>query len=306
MASRVADRLANTHITGSTASHPKATSWSQAQQSAVAQIETMFDIPTDRAKQIVQRFTEEFTEGLAEEGKDMAMIPTYGKISPLVLTLAHAIPVTGVPNGSETGTFLALDLGGTNLRVCQVTLLGGGKFTLQQSKYTVSEALKTGDVRNLFDYIAQCIDSFVTEHDTEKDDREAGPPNELHLGFTFSFPVLQTALDRGKLLTWTKGFKCTNAIGKDVVQLLQDALTRKHLNIRCSALVNDTVGTLMARAYASGDALVGCIFGTGTNAAYVEDLSKVKKLGSTSGASKMVINTEWGAFDNAVSTVLAT
>lgn len=53
------------------------------------------------------------------------------------------------------------------------------------------------------------------------------------------FPVEQTALDSGKLLTWTKGFNAKNAIGNDVVKLLQDAFDRKHMHVCCSALVND-------------------------------------------------------------------
>lgn len=54
-----------------------------------------------------------------------------------------------------------------------------------------------------------------------------------------SFPVEQTAIDAGKLLTWTKGFNTKNAVGHDVVRLLQDAFDRKHMHVRCSALVND-------------------------------------------------------------------
>lgn len=48
-------------------------------------------------------------------------------------------------------------------------------------------------------------------------------------------------------------------------------------------------------------------FGTGTNGAFVDDVAKITKLGnsiSTVGGSKMVINTEWGAFDNQVNTVM--
>lgn len=56
---------------------------------------------------------------------------------------------------------------------------------------------------------------------------------------TLSFPVEQTAIDAGKLLTWTKGFAATGAIDHDVVKLLQDALDRQHIHVRCSALVND-------------------------------------------------------------------
>lgn len=47
-------------------------------------------------------------------------------------------------------TFLALDLGGTNLRVCEVRLLGGHKFEMKQQKYKVSDELKEGEARVLF------------------------------------------------------------------------------------------------------------------------------------------------------------
>lgn len=66
-----------------------------------------------------------------------------------------------------------------------------------------------------------------------------GSQDVVHLGLTFSFPVEQTALGAGKILTWTKGFAAKNAIGHDVVQLLQDAFDRKHLHVKCVALVND-------------------------------------------------------------------
>ena len=35
------------------------------------------------------------------------------------------------------------------------------------------------------------------------------------------------------------GFSAKNAIGHDVVKLLQDAFNRKHLHVKCVALVND-------------------------------------------------------------------
>jgi hexokinase len=34
----------------------------------------------------------------------------------------------------------------------------------------------------------------------------------VHLGLTFSFPVEQTALGSGTILTWTKGFSAKNAV----------------------------------------------------------------------------------------------
>ncbi|KII95964.1 hypothetical protein PLICRDRAFT_34922 [Plicaturopsis crispa FD-325 SS-3] len=248
-------------------------------------------------------------EGLSSYNHPMAMIPSF---------------VTGVPNGTETGTFLALDLGGTNLRVCEVVLHGDHTFTLRQQKYKVSEALKTGESSALFEYLADSVDAFLTESDSESNKRPATPgipaslasslldsansyfapePTvvHLHLGLTFSFPVEQSSLDSGTLLTWTKGFSAKNSVGKDVVQMLQGAMDKKHMHVRCVALVNDTVGAMLSRAYQTGGCLLGAIFGTGTNGAYLEDVKNITKLGNSPAAAaggKMVVNTEWGAFDS--------
>lgn len=43
--------------------------------------------------------------------------------------------VFGWPTGQEKGSYLAVDLGGTNLRVCHVELEGDGKFEVTQTKY---------------------------------------------------------------------------------------------------------------------------------------------------------------------------
>ena len=139
-------------------------------------------------------------------------------------------------------------------RVCEVQLHGDKTFSLRQQKYKLSEVLKTGEATVLFgmhngqpkrqdsdwllryslDYLADSVDEFLTSMGHSIDDDEA-----LHLGLTFSFPVEQTALNKGVLLTWTKGFSAKNAVGKDVVKLLQDAFDRKHMHVKCTALVND-------------------------------------------------------------------
>ena len=51
----------------------------------------------------------EFKRGLSSDGQTLKMLPSY---------------VTTLPTGNETGCYLALDLGGTNFRVCQVHLTG--------------------------------------------------------------------------------------------------------------------------------------------------------------------------------------
>ena len=130
----------------------------------------------------------------------------------------------------------------------------------------------------------------------------------FQLGFTFSFPVEQIGINTGKLIRWTKGFDIHDAIGKDVCQLLQTEIDILRLPVKVAALVNDTVGTLMARSYASPGktgTLIGGIFGTGTNGAYVEKLDRITKLNSSGGTAdydkstgEMIVNTEWGSFDN--------
>ena len=121
----------------------------------------------------------------------------------------------------------------------------------------------------------------------------------------------QLGINRGNLIRWTKGFDIDDAIGKDVCALLQTEIDALGLPVRVAALVNDTVGTLMARSYTSPGktgTLIGAIFGTGTNGAYVEKLEKVSKMAQiekdAGGApfdkstGLMIINTEWGSFDN--------
>ncbi|KAG8987153.1 glucokinase [Tulasnella sp. JGI-2019a] len=277
---------APTMASGAVAPAPAIQSLPPQTKEELERIGKQFSLSPEKLRSIVDQFVSDLRLGLSKYGEPMAMIPTY---------------VTGVPSGDEKGTFLALDLGGTNLRVCEVTLEGNHKFSLRQQKYKVSTELKTGEATVLFDYMADSVDHFLTQMAAS-----TNVEDDIHLGLTFSFPVEQSALDKGVLLTWTKGFSAKNAIGNDVVKLLQDAFDRKHLHVRCTALVNDTVGTLMSRAYLSGgNCILGAIFGTGTNGAYVEKIDNIKKLGPEirerlgPSAQHMIINGEWGAFDNA-------
>jgi hexokinase len=67
-----------------------------------------------------------------------------------------------------------------------------------------------------------------------------------------------------------------------------------------TALINDTTGTLIASAYTDDRTKIGCIFGTGCNAAYMENIGSVPKLAHMNLDPDMpiAINCEWGAFDN--------
>ena len=179
--------------------------------------------------------------------------------------------------------------------------------------------------KELFSFLAKQIEHFLQTHHEEhfqshltrlrtlSNGETPNPRNKeiFQLGFTFSFPVNQIGINRGTLLRWTKGFDIDDAIGKDICALLQEEIDALHLPVKVAALVNDTVGTLMARSYTSPGktgTLLGAIFGTGTNGAYVEKLSKITKLKTMKdvgdydkSTGEMIVNTEWGSFDNQMS-----
>lgn len=127
-----------------------------------------------------------------------------------------------LPTGDETGKFLALDLGGTNFRVCEVTLTEEkGKFEMFQDKYRLPDAMKTSDAEHLWDFVAQCLADFIEKHHKGED------LQEFPLGFTFSYPATQDYIDHGVLQTWTKGFDIKGVEGHDVAEQLQTALHKK-------------------------------------------------------------------------------
>ncbi|KAI1812993.1 hexokinase [Poronia punctata] len=245
-------------------------------------LEEAFTVPSEKLKEITSHFVSELEKGLSVEGGSIPMNPTW---------------VMDFPDGNETGKFLALDMGGTNLRVCEITLTENkSEFDIIQSKYRMPEELKTGDADELWEYIADCLQQFVETHLDEKR-RSQG---KIPLGFTFSYPATQNYIDEGVLQRWTKGFDIDGVEGHNVVPMLEAALERRGVPIVVSALVNDTTGTLIASAYTDTKMKIGCIFGTGCNAAYMENCGSIPKLAHMNLPADlpMAINCEWGAFDN--------
>ncbi|CAK7897060.1 glucokinase-1 [[Candida] anglica] len=260
-------------------------------EKVVNEIVEQFKVEKEFLCKATQSFVDSMDTGLKHDKSSrdfMPMIPAY---------------VTSIPNGKETGLFLAADLGGTNFRVCSIKLNGDHTFAMEQSKAEIPrDLMKNSTADELFSYLAKKVKAFLCEYHSDVEDEE-----KLKLGFTFSFPVNQTAINRGTLMRWTKGFDLPDCVDKDVVELLQSNLDKLETNVHVAALANDTVGTLLARAYANNpeetksNTVIGCIFGTGTNGAYFESLENIPKLDLSTvpkDAAGMVINTEWGSFDN--------
>lgn len=131
--------------------------------------------------------------------------------------------VMSEPTGHETGEYLALDFGGTNLRVCQVTLKERN-FDIIQSKWRIREELKTGVAEELWDFLANCLQQFIETHHGPMANNMM---DEIPLGFTFSYPATQSYIDEGTLQWWTKGFDIAGVEGQNVVPMFEAALRQR-------------------------------------------------------------------------------
>ncbi|XP_021432348.2 hexokinase HKDC1-like [Oncorhynchus mykiss] len=122
---------------------------------------------------------------------------------------------------AEQGKYLALDLGGTNFRVLVVKIRSGiSKSVRMYNKiYAIPLEIMQGTGEEVFNNNFQCISDFLDN---------MGVKNTcLPLGFTFSFPCRQTGIDKGSLVSWTKGFKATDCEGSGVVEMLREAYKNK-------------------------------------------------------------------------------
>ncbi|KAI9653037.1 MAG: hexokinase A [Alyxoria varia] len=247
----------------------------------IKKLEEQFVVDQAKLKEITEHFVSELRQGLTKEGGDIPMNVTW---------------CMGFPTGNETGTYLALDMGGTNLRVCEIQLPEEkGEFDIIQSKYRMPEELKSGKAEELWEYVADCLKQFIDYH------HEGESIGRLPLGFTFSYPCTQEYIDNGILQRWTKGFDIDGVEGKDVVPPFEKALEERGVPIKLTALINDTTGTLIASSYTDEQMKIGCIFGTGCNAAYMEHCGDIPKIAEFNlpPDMPMAINCEYGAFDNA-------
>ncbi|GAV54674.1 hypothetical protein ZYGR_0AN01420 [Zygosaccharomyces rouxii] len=246
-------------------------------------LEVIFSVSTEKLQAVTKHFIEELQKGLSKEGGNIPMIPGW---------------VLGYPTGKEKGNYLAIDLGGTNLRVVLVKLNGDRTFDSSQSKYKLPHHMRTTrNPKDLFDFIASSLKNFIEEEFPN------GCDETLPLGFTFSYPASQDKINEGVLQRWTKGFDIPGVEGHDVVPMLQESLKEKGVPINVVALINDTTGTLVASHYTDPETQMGVIFGTGVNGAYYDVCKDIEKLqghlpSDISPDTLMGINCEYGSFDN--------
>uniref|UniRef100_A0AAR2IZB2 hexokinase n=1 Tax=Pygocentrus nattereri TaxID=42514 RepID=A0AAR2IZB2_PYGNA len=221
---------------------------------------------------VSRRFRREMDKGLGRDTNltaSVKMLPTF---------------VRSTPDGTESGDFLALDLGGTNFRILLVKVSGNGKQNVEMENqiYVIPETLMRGSGTELFDHITECLANFMEKMGIKE--------KKLPLGFTFSFPCRQTKLDE---FYSGSGFR-------DEMRSIQTAsfflciLVYQDFDIDIVAVINDTVGTMMTCGYDDHHCEIGLIVGTGTNACYMEEMRNLELVEGDEG--RMCVNMEWGAF----------
>eukprot|EP00501_MAST-03F_sp_TOSAG23-6_P001292 GSMAST32.ASY1.ANO1.1340.1 assembled CDS len=144
-----------------------------------------FTVSDEMLRRLKSAFLVEMQAGLdGVKGCTMKMLPSY---------------VDKLPTGGESGTFWALDLGGTNFRVVRVPLseASGCYGEMSDHKVSLSQQALTGSADDLF-----------------------ARTGDL-LSFTFSFPVNQTSINTGTLMEWTKGF---STVDVSVVAMVNDTV----------------------------------------------------------------------------------
>uniref|UniRef100_A0A4W5RPC7 hexokinase n=1 Tax=Hucho hucho TaxID=62062 RepID=A0A4W5RPC7_9TELE len=234
-------------------------------------------LSSENLQQVKDKMRVELERGLRKDSHSTAsvkMLPSF---------------VYRTPNGTERGKYLALDLGGTNFRVLVVKIRSGIRKSVRMYNkiYAIPLEIMQGTGEELFDHIVQCISDFL--------DYMGMKNTRLPLGFTFSFPCRQTGIDKGSLVSWTKGFKATDCEGNDVVEMLREAIKRRNeFDLDIVAVVNDTVGTMMTCAYEDPKCEIGLIAGTGSNVCYMEEMRNIEMVEGDEG--QMCVNTEWGGF----------
>jgi hexokinase len=207
-----------------------------------------------------QQIQTECRERLAES--DISMLPSY----------QHTLPT-----GEERGDFLALDVGGSTLRVALIRLDGKGRdgddgssddgMEIRRTrKFDINEKIRKLQGEAFFDWMAARIEEMLLEHGHIPVDGVT-PTSPLPMGLAWSFPVEQTSPRSGKLLAMGKGFCATHGVeGQDLSELIMRACTRRGLPVEMRAIVNDGAATLLAQTYRDPTTRMSLILGTGTNA----------------------------------------
>ncbi|PLW05866.1 hypothetical protein PCASD_23866 [Puccinia coronata f. sp. avenae] len=243
----------------------------------------LFAVTPQRMRMIVEALIEALEAGLREEGQRVPMIPTF---------------VFGWPANEKAASYLAVDLGSSDVRVWHMGLQDDGQFEITEAKYKLPKQ-EQQDGEKLCDFAAESLHRFINDQYMDDDGNlllDANTP----LSFTFSHPRAQKDSNQSEWIPGIKDFEGPDLEGRDVGEIFSESLRKLKVPIKLTSVFNNTKGTTLPLSCVRPATRIGLFFGRGYNAAYMEMVSNIPKIASLSLPPKaeMAINCEWGSFDS--------
>ena len=250
------------------------------------EVESLFSAPLSTRNMLTmsEKIREQFRSSL--QSSPMSMLPSY----------THMLP-----SGTEKGTFIALDVGGSTFRVALIELRGNGHMEILRVKSDyIDNNVKLLEGTLFFDWMAEKIASMLGEVG-ENCGRGSTP---LSMGLSWSFPIEQTSVSSGLVIHMGKGFLCSDGtVGQELGDLIVQSCRKRGLNVQVDAIVNDSSATLLSRAYGDPKTRMSLILGTGTNVAIhfpVHEIGTtkfgVRPQGWFDRAKHVIVNSEMSMF----------
>lgn len=231
-----------------------------------------------------------------------------------------------LPTGRESGQYLALDVGGSTLRVALVELRAVEEGVRERPEteivrmmtFKIDHEIKNLEGMAFFDWMAERILGTISQGLKQ----DHSPTRPLAMSLAWSFPIeygpclppsidgiltnltRQTSLKGGLIQGMGKGFLAANGLlGEDLGEVIKLACRSRGLNVELHAILNDSSATLLSQSYSHPSTRFGLILGTGVNiAAYLPvPLVGRAKFGIRprewfDEASRVIVNTELGMF----------
>jgi len=183
------------------------------------------------------------------------------------------------PTGDEFGDYLVIDLGGSTLRIAVVSIdprpsnsdssdslnsCADGRsdrvHIIAENSWIVPNDFKTIDL-NFFKFIGDKINTIISLQSV------INPKNLIKTGITWSFPLVTTTYNRGKIVCVSKGFTISDEIYdkdlKDILELV--LLDHFNLQIDVRVIVNDSLAVYAAGAFVDKYMKLALVLGTGFN-----------------------------------------
>ncbi|EAA31127.1 actin-like ATPase domain-containing protein [Neurospora crassa] len=251
--------------------------------------------PDDPLLLLSKKLEAQFRQGL--QTSPACMLPSYN----------HQLP-----GGHESGQYLAVDIGGSTLRVGVVDLKGrqttddDDSTIVHMDSYKIDRNVRLLRGAFFFKWMARKVETSLKKAidagHISKAEYELGNP--MPMGLAWSFPLEQTSPNGGNICPMGKSFlACDGLMGQDLGATCNKILQELRVNVEVVSIVNDSNATLLSSAYSSPSARFGLILGTGVNiAAHLPvNLIGKSKFGERPDswyeqASHVMVNTELGMF----------